>query len=181
MKTPFAEQHTQAQEDSPNNINPVQVSPRDGSHTRSNSARSVKSSFSSCFNFLRRRREGPSLSRIPSIRRSRVAANESLQELRALRSHPSGLPGGSKGKVESREVDVSNTLAQQQQELGKSRSISSTEELKRCRSSSSGSTAEELKSVYESIRVRSSSTRCQIKHIICFSTQKCDRFPANPI
>ena len=137
---------------------------RDGSHTRSNSARSVKSSFSSCFNFLRRRREGPSLSRIPSIRRSRAAASESLQELRALRSHPSGLPGGSKGKVESREVDVSNTLAQQQQEQGKSRSISSTEELKRCCSSGSGSTAEELKSVYESIRVRSSSTRCQIKH-----------------
>ena len=159
MKTPFAEQHTQAQ-DKPNNINPVQVSPRDGSHTRSNSARSVKSRFSSCFNFLRRRREGQSLSRIPSIRRSRAAANESLQELRALRSHPSGLPGGSNGKVESREVDVSNTLAQQQQELGKSRSISSTEELK----SSGRSIAEELKSVYESIRVRSSSTRCQIKH-----------------
>ena len=158
MKTPSASGREQTQAQDTQNINQVQVSPRDGSHTRSNSARLVKSSFSSCFNFLRRRREGPSLSRIPSIRRSRAAANESLQELRALRSHPSGLPGGSKGKVESREVDVSNTLAQQQQELGKSRSISSTEELKRCRSNI-GSTAEELKSVYESIRVRSSSTR----------------------
>ena len=113
------------------------------------------------FNFLQRRREGQSLSRIPSIRRSRAAANESLQELRALRSHPSGLPGGSKGKVESREAEVSNTLAEQQE--GKSRSISSTEELRRCRNTST-SNAEELKSVYESIRVRSSSTRCQIKH-----------------
>ena len=117
--------------------------------------------------FFQRRREGPSLSRIPSIRRNRAAASECLQELKALRCATPSLPGlgglGGVGGLEDqrgpegqnkRAPEVINTSLQQK---GVEReTLSCGTDLTRTGSSSN---IQQLTSTSRPARARSSSTR----------------------
>ena len=126
--------------------------------------------------FFQRRREGPSLSRIPSIRRNRAAASECLQELKALRCATPSLPGlgglgglggqgdqrGPKGQ-KKRAPEVINTSLQQK---GVERATPSCgTDLTRTGSSSN---IQALTSTSQPARARSSSTRFLFIKFLCF-------------
>ena len=131
--------------------------------------------------FFQRRREGPSLSRIPSIRRNRAAASECLQELKALRCATPSLPGkgglgglGGHGGLgglgdqrgpegQKRAPEVINTGLQQK---GVERETPSCgTDLTRTGSSSN---IQALTSTSQPARARSSSTRFFFIEFLCF-------------
>ena len=126
--------------------------------------------------FFQRRREGPSLSRIPSIRRNRAAASECLQELKALRCATPSLPGiggpgglgglgdqrGPEGQ-NKRAPEVINTSLQQKgverETPGCGTDLSRT---------GSSSNIQALTSTSQPARARSSSTRFFFIEFLCF-------------
>ena len=132
--------------------------------------------------FFQRRREGPSLSRIPSLRRNRAAASECLQELKALRCATPCLPGlgglGGQGGIgglgglgdqrgpeeqKKRAPEVVNTSLQQK---GVERETPSCgTDLTRTASSSN---IQALISTSQPARARSSSTRFLFIKFLCF-------------
>ena len=129
--------------------------------------------------FFQRRREGPSLSRIPSLRRNRAAASECLQELKALRCATPCLPGlGGQGGIgglgglgdqrgpeeqKKRAPEVVNTSLQQK---GVERETPSCgADLTRTGSSSN---IQALISTSQPARARSSSTRFLLIKFLCF-------------
>ena len=126
--------------------------------------------------FFQRRRECPSLSRIPSIRRNRAAASECLQELKALRCATPSLPGlgrlgglgglgdqrGPEGQ-NKRAPEVINTSLQQK---GVERETPSCgTDLTRTGGSSN---IQALTSTSQPARARSSSTRFLFIRFLCF-------------
>ena len=126
--------------------------------------------------FFQRRREGPSLSRIPSLRRNRAAASECLQELKALRCATPSLPGlgrlgglgglGDQRGPEEQKKRAPEVVSTSLQQKGVERETPSCgADLTRTASSSN---IQALISTSQPARARSSSTRFLLIKFLCF-------------